>query len=265
MTKKTLLQMSVATLAIVLAASPSFASHHGSPRHGNRQKPVAARNVPGHFDYYMLSLSLAPSFCAPGGGHQNKIECQQLTEDAFEQTPLTIHGMWPNLIGVSGSHQPGDCPGPALGTLPDALTADLNRYMPGGDQHDMPDGGSLQDHEWMKHGRCSGLSQADYFGAAVTLAKRADDTIGVAMRDQNMLGNAVKIDDLLDAVRAKDPDLAAAIIVDCQTQKGGGQANIGEIRVIIGKDLNPVPVENVRMRHNSGCPQGAGFVPVVSK
>lgn len=42
---------------------------------------------------------------------------------------------------------------------------------------------------------------------------------------------------------------------------GGGGALIEEVRITLSKDFGPVPVERVGMRQNSGCPQGAGFLP----
>ncbi|MFL5256320.1 MAG: ribonuclease T2 family protein [Rhodopila sp.] len=233
----------LATAALLATATP-----------GQARPPAAAAKI-GSFDFYLLSLSIAPTFCAISPDHQTMQECQQLTEAAFEQTPLTVHGLWPNRVGVSVNLQPHDCAGPPLGTLSDGLQADLRRYMPGGEE--------LEDHEWTKHGKCSGLSPEAYFSTIVSLARHVNDTIGAVMKNRGMLGQQLHITDLLLAVQAKDPALAQAIVVDCAHPRGGGGAMVEEIRIVLSKDLHPKPASSVRMGHNAGCPAGAGLVPKV--
>ncbi len=232
-----------AVAALLLVAAPSQA----------RQR----RPDPGGFDYFLLSLSVAPSFCALSPANQAKRECQTLTEADFQQTPLTVHGLWPNRAGVSVNLQPHDCEGPPLGPLPDATQAELQRYMPGGP--------GLARYEWHKHGACSGMSPESYFAALADLARKANGTIGAVMREQGMLGQRMRIADLLSAVAARDQALAAAIVVDCRQPRGGGDALVDEIRVVLSKDLRPMPAASVGLGQNSGCPRGAGLVPNVAK
>jgi ribonuclease T2 len=216
-----------------------------------------ARAEVGGFDYFLLSLSVAPSFCALSPANQAKQECQALTEADFRQTPLTVHGLWPNRAGVSVNRQPHDCAGPPLGALPQATQEALRRYMPGGP--------GLEAYEWRKHGVCSGLAADAYFADVVDLAKKANQTIGAAMRDGGMLGQTLRIADLLSAVGARDQTLAAAIVVDCRQPRGGGDALVDEIRVVLSKDLQPMPAASVGLGQNSGCPDGAGRVPDASR
>lgn len=129
-----------------------------------------------------------------------KQECRSLTRADFQQTPLTVHGLWPNRSRVSVNRQPHDCEGPPLGALPAQLQADLRRYMPSGP--------GLERHEWRKHGLCSGLSSEDYFATVVRLARDANETIGAVMRAKGMFGHSVRIDDLLDAAGAQDRALS---------------------------------------------------------
>jgi ribonuclease T2 len=213
----------------------------------------AAPGEAGAFDYYLLSLSIAPSFCALSPANQAKEECRALTAADFRQTPLTVHGLWPNRANVSVNRQPQDCDGPPLGSLPAALQGELRRYMPAGP--------GLAHYEWRKHGACSGLSPEAYFTDVANLARHANDTIGAAMRDGGMFGRVVRIADLLAAVGKRDPGLPAAIVVNCRSPRGGGQALIDEIRVTLSKDFVPVAAQSVGLGQNSGCPQGAGFLP----
>lgn len=239
------LRRAAAAILILLAALPAQARY---------RQPAADS---GGFDYYLLSLSIAPSFCALSPANQAKQECQALTEADFQQTPLTVHGLWPNRAGVSVNLQPHDCEGPPFGPLPEATEGELRRYMPGGP--------GLARYEWRKHGACSGMTPESYFAAIAELARKANATIGAVMREQGMLGQRLRITDLLSAVAARDQALAPAIVVDCRQPRGGGEALVDEIRVVLSKDLRPMPALSVGLGQNSGCPRGVGLVPDVGK
>ncbi len=208
---------------------------------------------PGDFDYFLLSMSVAPSFCALSPTNAAKDECRVLTAADYRQTPLTLHGLWPNRAGVSVNRQPQDCAGPPLDTLSAPVQAALRRYMPAGP--------GLARYEWRKHGACAGMTPEAYFAAMTRLAGQADETIGTILRAPGVFGSQVRIDDLLAAVARRDPALAPAIVVYCRFPRGGGPALIAEIRVTLSKDLAPVPARDVGLGQNSGCPQGAGFLP----
>ncbi len=208
--------------------------------------------VAGNFDYYLLSLSVAPSFCALSPANAAKRECRTLTADDVRQTPLTIHGLWPNRARLSVNRQPQDCDGPPLQLSRD-VEAELRRYMPAGP--------GLARYEWRKHGTCSGLSSDSYFGAEARLARAANEVIGPSVRP----GGTLQVDELLRSVGATDPALAAAIVVDCRTPRGGGGALVEEIRITLSKELRPIPAASVGLGQNSGCPNGAGRVPDVGR
>ena len=223
--------------------------------------PAMARHryqegVRGQFDYYLLSLSIAPSFCALSAANAARAECLSLNQAAFEQTPLTVHGLWPNRAGVSVNLQPHDCSGGPF-KVADSLQDALGRYMPAGV--------GLQRYEWRKHGTCSGLSSEVYFSTLAELGRHANETIGVALRDGHMLGGRMRLTDLVVAASVKDPSLGRAIIVDCRSPRGGGDALVDEIRVTLSKDFRPIPASSVGLGQNSGCPGGAGRVPNVSQ
>lgn len=246
--------MRAALAVMALLALPSMAEarrHHG---HGHGEQAGQT----GALDYYLLSLSVAPSFCALSPANQAKAECRTLTDAAYRQTPLTVHGLWPNRAGVSVSvnRQPQHCPGPPLTALPDELQARLRLYMPGG--------AGLARHEWERHGTCSGLSPEAYFATLVRLAQSADGTIGNVLRNNGMLGHQVRIEDLVARIASGDPALARAMVVSCHFPRAGssnGQALIDEVRITLSKDFAPIPADGVGLGQNSGCPQGAGFLP----
>lgn len=208
---------------------------------------TAQRRTPGGFDYYLLSLSVAPSFCA---FEPEKPECRSITPAQYQATPLTIHGLWPNLAHTGGSRQPQYC-GTSAFNVSEEVRDQLARLMPAGP--------GLANYEWRKHGTCSGLTADQYFGTEAHLAQQANETIGAAMLVQ---GNSIRIPELLQAVATKDPALATAVIVDCQTLRGGCPALVAEIRVTLSKDFQPIPAASVGMGQNSGCPGGVGRIPV---
>jgi ribonuclease T2 len=239
-------RLPAALLAILLFAAPSAA----------RTRHRSGHSEAGAFDYYLLSLSIAPSFCALSPANNARAECRNLSGADYRQMPLTVHGLWPNRAFVSVNQQPQHCPGPPLGTLPDDLQAQLGRVMPGGP--------GLEQHEWSTHGTCSGLSPQNYFEALVRLAHSADGTIGTVLRERGLLGQEVRITDLLAGIAGQDPALARATVVSCRFPRGGaqgGRALIEEIRIVLSRDLAPRPAADVGLGQNSGCPGGHGFLP----
>jgi ribonuclease T2 len=241
------------------------------PHHGDAYGGGRGPSVTGDFDYYLLSLSVAPSFCALDAGRREKTECVAPSDAAYRETPLTVHGLWPNRAGVGARGQPQDCEGPPLTALPERLRTDLVHYMPGA-----ADG--LDRYEWRKHGACSGLDPVEYFGAVVNAARDANRTIGAAMQSHGMFGRRVRVQELLDAVAETDAALSRSIVVDCRfaPKRSGAAASvayISEIRVVLARDFASnvsetgwgpdgfVPLSEAGFRANSGCPSGAGFLP----
>jgi ribonuclease T2 len=241
----------------------AWSGAHAQGSHGDR---------PEDFDHYVLALSIAPSFCALGGNTEGKHECAAASDQEFRKTPLTVHGLWPNRMRKSANAQPHDCSTEKVfSPLSGELGVQLRRYMPG-----VADG--LDRYQWSKHGVCSGLSPAAYFGNIVLLAKQANATIGAVILERGWVGRTVRIADLLAAVADRNPALAQAMVVNCRfarKQRGGPErtlAYIDEIEVVLSKDLSNdperdgwlgsfVPVAAVGLRSNSGCPNGTGFLP----
>jgi len=119
---------------------------HG--RGGNAEAPAnpQLKNVTGNFDFYLLSLSWSPGFCATPAGKNDPGQCAPGHKFAF-----VLHGLWPQ---YEQKGWPEDC-----GTEPadPALVQKMLGSMPAE---------KLVEHEWQKHGTCSGLSQKDYFEEA---------------------------------------------------------------------------------------------------
>jgi ribonuclease T2 len=121
-------------LIFVLTAGASAARKH---------KKSGDQKGGGKFDYYLLSLSWAPNYCA-GHPSDHSSECKIGGHVAF-----VLHGLWPQ---SNGGAPPMAC-APAR-----PVAASVVNHM----LQYMPSRGLIQ-HEWEKHGTCSGLSSSDYF------------------------------------------------------------------------------------------------------
>src|SRR5579863_6208189 len=91
------------------------------------------------FDYYVLSLSWAPAFCAPSGAASaNPEECAPGRGIGF-----IVHGLWPE---AAAGRSPESC-----GTAKPVPKSVVDFVL-----RDMLSPGLIQ-HEWATHGVCSGL------------------------------------------------------------------------------------------------------------
>jgi len=111
-----------------------------------KHRSNAADNTPGHFDYYLLTLSWAPQFCATQSSSASSSEC-----DPAHHYGFVVHGLWPQ-------NDNGPWPEYCAAARPVA-SATVQQML-----SLMPSRGLIQ-HEWETHGTCSGLSTQDYFAA----------------------------------------------------------------------------------------------------
>ena len=110
---------------------------------------AAKEPLPGQFDYYVLSLSWSPSYCAGGAGQNDYQQCAPGRRFAF-----VVHGLWPQYT----KGWPEFCR-TRENWIPQDLIDGVMDVMPSK---------KLIIHEWKKHGSCSGLSQAGYFDTLET-------------------------------------------------------------------------------------------------
>ena len=117
------------------------------PAQFHRSTPEAPTAVP--FDYYVLSLSWAPAFCAqPGAAGGNPKECAPGGRVGF-----IVHGLWPE---TAAGKNPESC----------AIAKPVPKSVVNFVLRDMLNANLVQ-HEWATHGVCTGLSPFDYFSAIV--------------------------------------------------------------------------------------------------
>ncbi len=128
-------------VAALLVLSPLVLSARS--KHKSASSSGSSNNA-GQFDYYLLSLSWAPGFCAQPTGHHTDLECGKGRHAGF-----VVHGLWPQRKdGVRIEN---------CGPASPVSSAIVDSMLPL-----MPDAGLIQ-HEWKTHGTCSGLEASDYF------------------------------------------------------------------------------------------------------
>lgn len=102
-----------------------------------------AADVAGRFDYYILSLSWSPGWCA-STGETDHTQCRRGSGTGF-----LVHGLWPQY-----EHGwPQDCRTTARDPSRSETAA----------MKDVMGSVGLAWHEWRKHGRCTGLDPKGYF------------------------------------------------------------------------------------------------------
>ena len=129
-------------LALVAAVGYSAWQNQNATRpDGSFQNSSAA----GNFDFYVLSLSWSPSFCAEQGGDDDAEQCGTGRPYAF-----VVHGLWPqNEAGF-----PANCESRFGARIDRSIADNMLDIMPSRD---------LVFHQWRKHGACSGLSPEAFF------------------------------------------------------------------------------------------------------
>ncbi|WP_245294915.1 ribonuclease T2 family protein [Pararhizobium antarcticum] len=174
------------------------------------------------FDYYVLSLSWSPTWCAGNDAAGRTEQCAADASNGF-----IVHGLWPqNEKGFPEYCQTRE---------PDRVPERLGRSL-----FDMMPSMGLIGHQWRKHGSCSGLRQAAYF--AVVRAARQKLKIPPALqtvdRPRQAETGAIEM-----AFIAANPGLRAnAIAVTCEGQY------LEEVRICYNKDLSFRPCPEVDAR-----------------
>lgn len=187
----------LAFAAACLAAGPGTAQRSG-------------QNVPGDFDFYVLTLSWSPSYCEAEGERADRFQCAGGRPYHF-----VVHGLWPQYE----RGWPEFCPTSDRYPREQSVRSMLD-IMPSPD---------LVRHEWRKHGTCTGLSAEGYFEKVRTAYGRV--TIPPAFRSIDRYVT-VEPGAVESAFRTANPGLPAnAIAVDCD------QRRLREVRICMDKTL----------------------------
>lgn len=166
----------------------------------------------GQFDYYVLALGWSSTWCSLTGDARGDPQC-----DAGRGFSFNLHGLWPqNELGW-----PSYC----RTTARDPSRSDT------AEMADIMGGAGLAFYEWKKHGRCSGLSAANYFA----LSRKAYESVTIPdvlsdLAREVTLPASVVEDAFLEANPALTRDM---ITVTCEAGK------IDEVRVCLSPDMLP--------------------------
>jgi ribonuclease T2 len=167
-------------------------------------------NIAGQFDYYVMSLSWSPEYCASSSDPDS-------TQCGERRYSLVVHGLWPQ---YENGGFPADCS--AERAVPTAIIDSMLDIMPSK---------KLIQHEWDKHGTCSGLSVDKYF----QLTRQIYNSIAIPDKYQQ------PTDYIMTSIKGLESDLigvnptldGSKIAIDCKGRF------LQEIRVCYDKNNQP--------------------------
>ena len=187
----------------------------------------------GEFDYYVLSLSWSPNWCAYEGDARDSDQC-----DARHDHGWIMHGLWPQFHRGFPSYCRTSERAPSRG-----MTADMA---------DIMGTSGLAWHQWNKHGVCSGLSASAYYALSrEAYASVVRPPVFRKLDREVKLPAAVVEEAFLKANPEMEPD---GITITCR------DGFIQEARICLSRDLNPVPCGQDVVRDCRA--QDAKFTPV---
>ena len=187
----------------------------------------------GEFDYYVMSLSWSPNWCAQKGDARNSDQC-----DVRHDHGWILHGLWPQY------HRgfPSLCRTPQRPPTR-GMTDDMA---------DIMGTSGLAWYQWKKHGTCSGLSASAYYALSRQAYERIARPPVFRQLDRAVrLPASVVEEAFLDANPELDRDM---ITITCKNN------HIQEARLCLSKSLKPVPCGQDVVRDCTS--QNALFTPV---
>lgn len=170
----------------------------------------ASQSAP--FDYYVLSLSWSPTYCATKNGRRDRAQCGIGRRFAF-----VVHGLWPQY----NRGWPQYC--------------QTNHRWVGRRQIkrmlDIMPSKRLIIHEWKKHGTCSRLGQKEYFRLTRNLYQKIlTPARYLSPRKPVLITPETLVSDFVKTNRGLKP---ASLSVQCGNRRG--QARLSELRICFSK------------------------------
>ena len=189
----------IRTLLLFLALSFGLAAPASAQERGD---------VAGRFDYYLLSLSWSPSYCAESAG-RDPVQCGPGRRFAF-----VVHGLWPQFE----RGWPSSCKTAYARDVPQALKQSMLDMMPSP---------RLVEHEWDEHGVCSGLTPQAYFALTRRVRERVVIPPSFQRLDRTLMITGADVE---TAFIAANPTLKRdMIVVQCD------RTRLREVRVCVTK------------------------------
>ncbi|MEB4591968.1 ribonuclease [Candidatus Thiothrix sp. Deng01] len=172
-----------------------------------------ADGEPGKFDYYVMSLSWSPDYCASSpSASNNDPQCA-----VGKKLGFVLHGVWPQY----NRGYPSDC---SDDKMPESLVKKYQGLYPSK---------KLYFHEWEKHGTCSGLTPDKY----LSFSQQLKGSLAIpANYDQPAKPFRVTADALKKDFIAANPALQAG---DLSVFCSGSGRFLQELRVCYSQDGKP--------------------------
>jgi len=193
--------VAAAALVTLMALAVQAKHHH----HSSTAKSATA----GEFDYYLLSLSWAPTYCLTH------------TDDSDECSGkgygFVLHGLWPQ---YDAGGYPEKCP--TQEKLSPTAAAKGKTIYPSE---------RLMQHEWQEHGTCNGSDALTYFNEAdqATAVVKIPSALQAPRSSQTL--TAQSIIDQFQRANAELPE--GAMTLSCS------RAELSEVRVCLTRNLKP--------------------------
>jgi ribonuclease T2 len=191
---------------------PIQSQHSGQKSHhpNNQSEQNNRSNQTGDFDYYLVSLSWSPSYCLT---HPN--DKRQCGGRGFG---FVLHGVWPQ---KQAGGYPENCP---VTSQPSASAVQKTlAFMPSE---------KLIQHEWTKHGTCSGLTADEY----LSLADRAFSSLKIPKEFEAPTSlRTLSAEEITNEFLASNPSLNKNnLTVSCSGSE------LQEVRLCVDKQLQPM-------------------------
>ncbi|WP_313554668.1 ribonuclease T2 family protein [Agrobacterium cavarae] len=164
------------------------------------------------FDFYVLSLSWSPAFCASDAGRNSRQQC-----GADRKFGFVVHGLWPQ----NDQSYPEFCGADKNERVPDNLGRNMFDIMPSM---------GLIGHQWRKHGSCSGLTQKQYFDKTRDAYDRIKIPADLSTGDQSKRLSADAIEAAF--VDANPGMTKNGIAISCEGPR------LEEVRICLSKTLS---------------------------
>ncbi len=220
----------------------------------DEDKPVSAND-------FLLAISWQPAFCQ---SQQTKKECKSQTEDRYDASHFSLHGLWPQprnntYCGVITRDRSLDRRKrwdllPELSLSQETLSR-LKIVMPGYMSY-------LQRHQWIKHGTCYSETAEEYFKESLSLIQQVNNT-GLRNLFNNNLGNFITVDEITQQFNQAFGELSGnKVSIRCD-RKG----NISALWINLRGDINPQSRVSELLKNapnaSSNCRNNGGYIDPV--
>jgi len=229
--------LSLAAAGWVFLGQHQPASGPAAPRTGTPSAPSShdtAETSEAGFDFYVLSLSWSPAFCASDAGRNSRQQC-----GADRKFGFVVHGLWPQ----NDQGYPEFCGADKNERVPDNLGRSMFDIMPSM---------GLIGHQWRKHGSCSGLTQKQYFDKTRDAYDRIKIPADLSTGDQS---KRLSADAIEAAFVSANPGMTKnGIAISCEGPR------LEEVRICLSKTLSFLDCPEV---DRQGCRSNAAeIIPI---